>query len=385
MNQFLDPARLAALRVGMARRVTAVAALSKRWQAAFASVPREAFIPAVVWRDEAGSALEVDRGTDPETWTRMLYNEYCSIVTQLDGGTGTGEGRYTSSSSMPTVMARMIAELPDRQGARVLEVGSGTGYNAAVLAARYGAENVATVEVDAALAERADKALVAAGFPAVVACGDGVDSLPQVLPGARFDALICTCSIAHLPAGWLAAVPDGVIVAPWCSGWLPVGVLTLHVREGDVTGRFKRDFHFMRARAHRWEAERPVDVTGGRERHGPLSPHRVTYDNEAAAFYVSLCLPGVDYIIDDRDGLKTLTAWDNADPQSWSVVDWVRTSNEWRVRESGPRSLWAEVEQAYGEWARLGEPGVDRYTVRIGDGGVHVTLDGQAVAELPVT
>ena len=383
MNQFLDPARLAALRVGMAGRVAAVAALSEPWQTAFATVPREAFIPAVAWRDEDGSPVEVDRETDPATWTRLSYSEYESIVTQFDDGAGTGEGRYTSSSSMPMVMARMFAELPTGP-ARILEVGAGTGYGAALLAARYGAENVATVEVDAALAERADKALVAAGFPVVVACGDGVDSLPQVLPGARFDALICTCSIARLPAGWLAAVPDGVIVAPWYSGWLPVGVLILRTRGGEVTGRFKRDFHFMRARAHRWEGARPADVAGGRERRSPLSPHRVTFDCEAAAFCVSLCLPGVDYIIDARDGLKTLTTWDSADPQSWSVVDWVRTSNEWRVRESGPRSLWAEVEQAYGEWARLGEPGVDRYTVRIGDGGVHVILDGQAVAELPV-
>lgn len=145
-----DQAHLAADRAGMVRRVAASAGLGDAWRAAFAAVPREAFIPALAWRDENGLAVPVERGTDSKAWTRLLYDEYCSIVTQLDDGAGTGEGRYTSSSSMPGVMARMIAELPDRQGTRVLEVGSGTGYNAAVLAARYGAENVTTVEVDAA-------------------------------------------------------------------------------------------------------------------------------------------------------------------------------------------------------------------------------------------
>lgn len=78
------------------------------------------------------------------------------------------------------------------------------------------------------------------------------------------------------------------------------------------------------------------------------------------------------------------SAWDNAAEQSWAVVDWVQDGFGWRVRESGPRSLWAEAEAAYRTWSHLGEPSADRYALRIVDGLGTVELDGQHVADLPV-
>jgi protein-L-isoaspartate O-methyltransferase len=121
-------------------------------------VPREAFIPRLVWRDEDGVGVPVDRDADPEAWAALLYDEYASIVTQLDDGAASGAGRFTSSSSMPIVMARMLAVLPAEPRGRVLEVSTGTGYNDAVLAEYYGAPAVTSIGVDPSLAERADKA-----------------------------------------------------------------------------------------------------------------------------------------------------------------------------------------------------------------------------------
>jgi protein-L-isoaspartate O-methyltransferase len=344
-----------------------------------AAVPREAFIPRLAWRDENGVGVPVDRDAEPEAWAALLYDEYASIVTQLDDGAEGGEGRFTSSSSMPIVMARMLAELPAAADGRVLEVGTGTGYNAAVLAEHYGARAVASVEVDPSLAERAGKALARAGYPVSVLCGDGVDQPPA----GRFDALIATCAVAYLPRGWLEAVPDGTIIAPFYPGWFQAAALVLHTRGGDATGRFKRDFSYMQARAHRWEAQRPQDTGGGRRRGSPLAPWTVSARAEAAAFALSLFLPGVDFYIDARSGVKALTAWDNAEDQSWAVVGWERSGAGWAVRESGPRALWAEAEAAHATWARLGEPSADRYTVRVQDGRARVSLHGRDVAELP--
>jgi protein-L-isoaspartate O-methyltransferase len=345
----------------MAGRLGAAAGLDPQWREAFAAAPREAFIPPLVWRDENGTGIPVDRASDPAAWTAMLYDEYSSIVTQLDDGTDAGEGRFTSSSTMPIVMARMLAHLPGKPEASVIEVGAGTGYNAAVLSHRYRLGRVTTIEVDPALATEAEKALEQAGFGATrVLCGDGVDHLPADL---NADALIATCSIAHLPDRWLRAVPNGTIIAPFYAGWLPAAVLVLHTRNGGARGRFLRNFRFMHARAHRWEGPRPQSAAADHEWVSQLAPWLVTSANEAAAFAVSLKLPGVDYRIDEHENRKTLTAWDNAPEQSWAEVAWERQDAGWSIREAGPRSLWTEAEAGFEHWARLGEPSIDRYIV----------------------
>jgi protein-L-isoaspartate O-methyltransferase len=386
VNQHADAGVLAAARAAMAGRLGAAAGLDPQWREAFAAVPRDAFIPPLVWRDENGTGVPVDRASDPAAWNAMLYDEYASIVTQLDDGTDAGEGRFTSSSTMPVVMARMLAQMPVDQGSSVIEVGTGTGYNAAVLSHRYSLGRVSTIEVDPALATEAEKALERAGFGATsVLCGDGVDHLPADL---HADALMATCSIAHLPDRWLRAVPNGIIIAPFYAGWLPAAVLVLHTRGGEGRGRFLRNFRFMHARAHRWEGPRPETAEAERERVTRLAPWLVTSANEAAAFCVSLKLPGVDYRIDERENRKTLTAWDNAAAQSWAEVAWERHGAGWSVREAGARSLWTDIEAAFEHWARLGEPSIDRYILEADTGDKRLqevgaslvaTLDGATV------
>ncbi|MFC5185666.1 protein-L-isoaspartate O-methyltransferase family protein [Actinomadura harenae] len=61
----------------------------------------------------------------------------------------------TSSLSMPTVVAEFLDPLAPCDHHRVLEIGTGSGWTAALLSARVGAENVTTLEVDPALARSA--------------------------------------------------------------------------------------------------------------------------------------------------------------------------------------------------------------------------------------
>ncbi|QVQ54861.1 methyltransferase domain-containing protein [Spiractinospora alimapuensis] len=150
----------------------------------------------------------------------------------------TGRGRFsTSSSSALNVMARMIDALDLRPGARVLEIGTGTGYNAAVLAHIVGEGNVTSVEVDAELADRARQALEGYGVEVVV--GDGRHGHRD---GAPYDRLISTAAVSELPSAWEEQVrPDGIIVAPWADGTL--GIIT--VGEG---ARVEPDAPFMMMR-----------------------------------------------------------------------------------------------------------------------------------------
>jgi protein-L-isoaspartate(D-aspartate) O-methyltransferase len=162
-----------------------------RVAAAFGAVPREVFLAdhaerhglADVYRDDA-------------------------IVTRRDGA-----GTPTSSSSQPAIMAEMLEMLGLRAGQRVLEIGAGTGYNAALLSHLVGDEGrVTSVELDADTAVAARRALVTSGVPVRVEVGDGAAGWPAAAP---FDAVIATASTEVVPRAWFDQLrPGGTLVVP---------------------------------------------------------------------------------------------------------------------------------------------------------------------------
>jgi protein-L-isoaspartate(D-aspartate) O-methyltransferase len=169
------------------------AAASERVLAAFCAVPRHLFLPDV--------PLDAAYTDD-------------AIVTHDDGGVP------TSSSSQPSLMARMLEQLDVRAGHRVLEIGGGTGYNAALMAA-LGAR-VTTVELQPEVADAAREHLRAAGIAlagedapvapgeVLVVTGDGAAP-----PGGPYDRIIVTAGCWSLPAAVVGALADGgVLVAP---------------------------------------------------------------------------------------------------------------------------------------------------------------------------
>ncbi len=106
-----------------------------------ARVPRERFIPDRFWRHEpnrtGNDLVPVDRRTDPRTWAALVARDE-PVDTQVDNGhpapDGTGR-EVTSSCSDRRVVAEMLALLDARPGGHVLEIGTGTGWNAAILSA----------------------------------------------------------------------------------------------------------------------------------------------------------------------------------------------------------------------------------------------------------
>ena len=205
--------------------------LSPQLVAAFTSVPREAFVPDGFQRRD-GSWV---RPADPDFLATVYRDDV--LVTKVE------EGIPVSSSSQPSLMAAMITALRVRRGMRVLEVGAGTGYNAALLAALGAA--VTSLDVQQDVAGRARTALARAGVENVrVEHRDGYTGIP----GERFDRVIVTVGIAGISPHWLEQLdPGGWVIAPVeNAGTHPV----LAVRgspDGPVTGTVVCPAGFMSA------------------------------------------------------------------------------------------------------------------------------------------
>src|SRR5215471_11395892 len=141
--------------------------------AAMAKVPREEFIPV----DARAGAYE-------------------------DGPLPIG---YDQTISQPYVVAFMTEQLRPKQGDRVLEIGSGSGYQAAILAELMA--EVYTMEIVGPLAKTAEATLQRLGYQNVhIKVGDGYKGWPEEAP---FDAIIVTCAPENVPQPIVDQLKDG--------------------------------------------------------------------------------------------------------------------------------------------------------------------------------
>lgn len=128
-----------------------------------------------------------------------------------------GSNEWISSSSQPSLMAAMLEQLDVAPGMRVLEIGAGTGYNAALLASLVGPSGrVVSVDVSRRVALEARRNLAAAKTKnAAVICADGWRGWR---PAAPYDRIIAAASAYDIAPAWFTQLRDaGRIVAPWGS------------------------------------------------------------------------------------------------------------------------------------------------------------------------
>jgi len=198
------------------------------WREAFEAVPRHLFVPyyyvGVLGGFERVWCEDPDPGSR-ERWVRGAYAD-APLATRVR------DGELVSSSSQPSLMATMLTELEVRDGDAVLEIGAGTGFNAALLAHRLGDDLVTTIDLDPEITESARRHLATAGYHPTVVTGDGARGVPERAP---FDRIIATCTLTSIPPAWLRqCTPGARILAPMATG-----LIALHVRDaGHAQGRF---------------------------------------------------------------------------------------------------------------------------------------------------
>lgn len=356
--------------------------LSSAWRDAFVSVRRDAFIPATVWRETADGLVPLCRADDPAGWHDLAHAD-AWVITQVDDGRPSGPGgigrQMTSSASRPGVVALMLRELRAEPGMTVCEIGTGTGYDAALLSARLGADHVTSVEIDPDVFDAARGALAAAGYHPALVCGDGARGYE---PNAPYDRVIATAAVNRVPYAWVAQTrPGGLVLTPWATEYHNGALLALDVGDdGTAVGRFVGNVAFMWLRAQRSapaSVEHDVyDVRAAESSVTELHPYDVVGDY-AASLAIGVRVTGCKNIVvpaDDDSGAYTVWFIDQPS-RSWASIEHRPGADTHAVRQLGPRRLWDEIEAAYRWWAGAGRPGPQHWRVTVTPEGQEVGLE----------
>jgi protein-L-isoaspartate O-methyltransferase len=135
-----------------------------------------------------------------------------------------------SSSTKPGLMVRMLEALDAHEGHRVLEIGTGTGYNAGLLSHRLGTERVFSVDIGARLVDAARGRLAGLRLVPTLSVAHGAGGMREHAP---FDRIIATCSVPAVPWTWAEQLREGglVLVDVKCS--VHAGNLVLLTRHAD--------------------------------------------------------------------------------------------------------------------------------------------------------
>ena len=356
---------------------------ASRWRAVVEEVPRHMLVP----RWWAPSACETSRAdmlwelkdgpADAAAWLQTAYSDR-SLVTQVGTShadqAADGEhpaGNPTSSSTLPGLVVRLaqLAYLAD--AADVLDVGTGSGYGCALLAARLGAQHVTSVDVDPYLTAAAAERLDSVGLRPTVLTADATDALP-----GTYDRIIATFAVRPVPASWLAALrPGGRLVTTIAGTGL---ILTVDkTDDGGAMGRIEWDRAGFMVSRHGpgyppplWDHNEAARDQAGEE----VGQGRYPVVNVMEAWelwsMLTVLAPGVEHYYQEAGDRRT--AWMLHPDGSWARASEVGSESP-VVHQGGARRLWDLLDEIREMWLREGSLPVYGASATITpDGGIHL-------------
>ncbi|MGH3911839.1 MAG: protein-L-isoaspartate O-methyltransferase family protein [Pseudonocardiaceae bacterium] len=349
------PARLAefaaSLRAAGAIRSDAV-------EHAFATVARHRCVPHFRYGPET---ITVPQDDLPDDKVLDIVYSHQSLLTS------TGQnGGPPSSSSAPTLMARMLEALDLSPGMRVLEIGAGTGYNAALITTITGAL-VVTVDAGATTAQGAADSIRRLGLDhhITVVRGDGYLGEPAYAP---YDRIIVTCGTAGLSPHWLDQLtPDGRILAPVAHGGVHPILAAAHHDDSAVTATAVLWADFMPAVG----PLRPAELAG----HDPadyIPPAPVTRILDASPartpdayndlwFFLAAHDPRITRAYMEDDTVDTTTgacALHTANGTAW-------VHHNGSITATGQPAVATELRSLIHQWATAGRPALTQFTATL--------------------
>lgn len=350
---------------------------SPEWQRAFERVPRDLFAPQFRLSEiDGGLTLDGRNEHQQDAWLRAVYANEPLLTRIADDGT------LLSTCSSPTVVARMLEALHVAGGQSVLEIGTGTGWNAGLLAARLGSEAVTSVDVDPAYIEEARERLAVLGLHPTLALADGYAGYPERGP---YDRIIATCAVRQIPPTWLQQVRKGGVILADIRGSFAGGVARItRTADGGAVGSFLRTGGaFMPLRSPESHAPDDAQVSALIPRMSDANGEKRSTDfdlnllNESNSFgfFAQLALPGSVTTTVEAESLGTFFCLLHPESGAWARVELGDDDTNRPVVQGGGRHLWDELEASYELWCSLDRPTRDHLSITI-------TRDGEQFAYL---
>lgn len=186
---------------------------SEAVERAFRKVRRDLLLESCFKFDkDAVVCLPVKSDLNDPAVLELIYSDE-ALITRIGP-----DGKPTSSTSQPALMANMLELLDLKPGMRVLEIGAGTGYNAALMAEIIGDPSlVTTIDIQPDVIEQTSRLLAKAGYGGIrVLLRDGFLGCPERAPFDRIVGTVCCTDLSPHWANQLA--PDGNMLIPLQHG-----------------------------------------------------------------------------------------------------------------------------------------------------------------------
>jgi protein-L-isoaspartate O-methyltransferase len=350
---------------------------ASRWRPLVAALPRHEFVPRW-WTGGDGWQLSDGPAMPVEDWLAGVYRD-TTLVTQVgtlhaDHATPDDRpvGRPTSSSTMPGLVVTMYRHAMIGDGMDVLDVGTGSGYGAALLTRRLGDEHVTSIDIGPYLVKAARERLDRAGLHPLVTVADATGPLP-----GTYDRIVSMTSVAPVPASWLAALrPGGRLVTTLAGTCLLV--TANRTRDGGAKGQ--TEFYragFMETRTGPDYASRLLHAIPGAldGDAGDVTTGRYPVVNTSWAWelysMLGVTVPGIEHHFEvAEDG--TRTAWLAHPDGSWARAS-AKDDEPPIVRQGGPRRLWDTADEIRHAWLTDGSLPAYGAAVTISpDGGIRL-------------
>jgi protein-L-isoaspartate(D-aspartate) O-methyltransferase len=341
------------------------------WFAAVAETPRHLLVPSVHKQDDIGAWRKID--TTTPAGLDLVYSPETLVTAVERRG---GHDIAVSSSTKPDLMVRMLEILDVHKGHRVLEIGTGTGYNAALLAHRLGDDAVFSVDVDQPLVDVARERLATFGRHPTLVAVDGIHGLPEHAP---YDRIIATCSVPAVPLAWAEQLADnGRVLVDLKLGTGAGNLVDLRRYPHRLEGRFiDRWAAFMAMRHENAPAARHDARASDAIERTTSAPPQPWWDQLVVWFLAQFRLPrGVTFGMRvDTETRKQITATLSCPDGSWAEIGLDEHDGVRQVVEAGPTRLWEPIEHAHAQWVALGEPDWPRFGLTVTPSQQWVWLD----------
>jgi len=342
---------------------------SRAVERAFRKVERHRLLEGFyVWPEDAPRELTQARfiemplrsgERDPRVLQRIYSDE--ALVTRLDE-----EGRPSSSTSQPSLVALMLEELALEPGMRVLEIGTGTGYNAALMAEIVeDPKLITTIDIQEDVVRQTRRLLERAGYGEIrVLCRDGAQGAPE---GAPYERVIATVGCPDLSWRWVEQLStEGRMLIPLQHGGPHCHPLVklYKLSNEHVRGRVVGWSGFMPIQGE-LQAEpiwSPIDWHWDAKDREPERSYPPFPECEGPAwwdfhYFLALC---------DRRAYMGASGFGLFDPESQAIVAVTAEG----IKLWGDEALYEDLRRIYKRWEELDRPRLTDWQVELVPKGI---------------